>query len=639
MPVIMGTAGHIDHGKTALVKALSGIDCDRLAEEKKRGITIELGFAFLDLPDGSRLGIIDVPGHERFVKNMVAGAAGIDFVTLVIAADEGVMPQTREHLDICALLGVTTGLVALTKVDLVDADWLAMVTEDVRAALAGTFLEHAPILPVSAHTGQGLPELRQALADLAARYVPRYRSDVARLPIDRVFTLKGHGTVVTGTLVAGSLGVGDDVRLYPSEKKSKIRSLQSHGQPVETALAGCRTAANLANLDVEDVARGEVLARPGTLFPETCFEVELTCLASSPRPIKHRTEVHVHHGTREILARVHLLDRDALAPGQTAVCQIRFPEPMVGMCGDRVVIRSGAPLRTIAGGRVLAPMGLPVKRFDAAGLAALAALAKASGPDLVLAHLRRAESAGLGFARLLALTGFDSKTLDKALSRLCDHGQAALVDREGPEGRHYLHGETAAALTASLAAALADFHRREPLKRGISRSELASAWGKDLPPKLVHFLVERLVRGGELVADQDVVRLPDHAVSLAADQTALRQALVAAYRDGGLTPPNIKDILAPLGHTMPEALPVYKVLVAEGVLVKAQENMYFYRQAVDELIERVRGYFAAGNTDMGPAQFRELTGLSRKFLIPLLEYLDKTKITVRVGDKRLLRQK
>ena len=328
MPVIMGTAGHIDHGKTTLVKALTGIDCDRLAEEKKRGITIELGFAFLDLPNGSRLGIIDVPGHERFVKNMVAGAAGIDFVLLVIAADEGIMPQTREHLDICTLLGVRTGLVALTKTNMVDADWLAMVTEDVRDGLAGSFLADAPIYPVSAHTGTGLPELRQALAGLAERFAPKRRSDLARLPIDRVFTLKGHGTVVTGTLIAGTFRVGEAVRLFPSDKNSKIRSLQSHGEAVEESPAGRRTAVNLASLEVENIERGEVLARPGTLFPDRSWEVELTCLGSAPRGIKHRTEVHFHHGTREILARVHLLDRDRLDPGETAVCQIRFPEPM-----------------------------------------------------------------------------------------------------------------------------------------------------------------------------------------------------------------------------------------------------------------------------------------------------------------------
>ena len=637
MPVIMGTAGHIDHGKTTLIKALTGIDCDRLAEEKKRGITIELGFAFLDLPGGARLGIIDVPGHERFVKNMVAGAAGIDFVTLVIAADEGVMPQTREHLDICSLLGVTTGLVALTKTDMVDADWLAMVTEDVKNELAGTFLAEAPIFPVSAHTGEGLPELRTALAGLVEHFAPRRRSDLARLPIDRVFTLKGHGTVVTGTLIAGSFTVGDEVRLFPSDKRSKIRSLQSHGEPVEVSPAGRRTAVNLTGLEVDGIERGEVLARPGTLFPDLSWGVGLTCLGSAPRAIKHRTEVHFHHGTREILARIHLLDRDKLEPGQTAVCQIRFPEPLAGVYGDRVVVRSGVPLRTVAGGRVLSPMGRKVKRFDETATAELTALAEASGPALVALHLVRSGTDGLGFARLMTLTDLESKALDKGLAALCDKGEAALTDREGGEGRHFVHGTVVRRLAEALLTAVADYHKREPLKLGLSRSELASTWGKGLAPKLFHFVVERQLRAGKLTMDQDVLRLPDHKVSLASDQAKLRATLLAAYQAGGLTPPNVKDILEPLGLTFKEALPVYKVLMAEGLLVKAQENMYFCATAIAALIEKVRAYFASGATDMGPTEFREMTGLSRKFLIALLEYLDKEKITVRVGDKRQLR--
>jgi selenocysteine-specific elongation factor len=635
----MGTAGHIDHGKTTLIKALTGIDCDRLAEEKKRGITIELGFAFMDLPGGARLGIIDVPGHERFVKNMVAGAAGIDFVTLVIAADEGVMPQTREHLDICTLLGVTTGVVALTKADMVDADWLAMVTEDVRGELAGTFLAEAPIFPVSSHTGAGLPELRQALAGLAAGFAPRRRSDLARLPIDRVFTLKGYGTVVTGTLIAGTFKVGDDVRLFPSDKRSKIRSLQSHGETVEASPAGRRTAVNLAGLEVEDVERGEVLALPGTLFPDLSWEVELTCLPGAPRGIKHRTEVHFHHGTREILARVHLLDRDKLEPGQTAVCQIRFPEPMAGVHGDRVVVRSGAPLRTLAGGRVLSPMARKVKRFDEAAFAPLAALASATGTELAALHLSRAGTEGLGFARLMPLTDLESKALDKALSGLCDKGAAALVDREGKEGRHFVHGAVIGDLAASLLESVAAFHKREPLKLGLSRSELASTWGKGLSPKLFHFVVERQLRAGKLATDQDVLRLAGHKVSLASDQARLRATLLDAYRKGGLTPPNVKDILEPLSLTFKEAQPVYKVLQDEGRIVKAQENMYFDAEAIKGLIEKVQAYYQAGAADMGPAEFRELTGLSRKFLIALLEYLDKEKVTVRVGDKRQLRKR
>ncbi|MEL7641841.1 MAG: selenocysteine-specific translation elongation factor [Solidesulfovibrio sp.] len=639
MPVIMGTAGHIDHGKTTLIKALTGIDCDRLAEEKKRGITIELGFAFMDLPGGARLGVIDVPGHERFVKNMVAGAAGIDFVMLVVAADEGVMPQTREHLDICTLLGVQTGLVALTKADMVDEDWLAMVTDDVRAELAGTFLADAPLFPVSSHTGAGLPELRDALAALVADFAPRRRSDLARLPIDRVFTLKGHGTVVTGTLIAGTFRLGEDVQLFPTDKRSKIRGLQSHGETVEESPAGRRTAVNLPGLEVEDIARGEVLARPGTLFPDTVWEVELACLASAPRAIKHRTEVHFHHGTRELLARVHLLDRDKLEPGQTAVCQMRFPEPLAGVYGDRLVVRSGAPLRTMAGGRVLSPMGRKVKRFDPAAAPMLAALATATGPELVALHLDRAGVEGLGFARLMTLTDLESKALDKALAGLSDKGRAALVERDGKEGRHFVAGAVLTQLAATLADFVAAYHAREPLKLGISRSELASTWGKALSPKLFHYVVERQLRAGVLSTEQDVLRLADHKVSLASDQATLRATLLDAYRKGGLTPPNVKDILEPLSLTFKEAQPVYKVLMDEGRIVKAQEGMYFCAEAIAALIGKVRAYYAGGATDMGPAEFRELTGLSRKFLIALLEYLDKEKITIRVGDKRQLRGK
>ncbi len=532
-----------------------------------------------------------------------------------------------------------TGVVALTKADMVDAEWLEMVTEDVRGFLAGTFLAEAPILPVSSHTGQGLAELRNALAGLAEHFAPRRRSDLARLPIDRVFTLRGYGTVVTGTLIAGTLRVGDDVSLYPSGKRSKIRSLQSHGETVQESPAGRRTAVNLTGLEVEDIARGEVLALPGTLFPDTSFEVELSCLAAAPRAIKHRTEVHFHHGTREILARVHLLDRDKLEPGQTAVCQVRFPEPVAGVYGDRVVVRSGAPLRTVAGGRVLSPTARKVKRFDDNAMAVLAELAEASGPALAALQLRRAGAEGLGFARLMTLTDMESKGLEKALAALCDKGEAALVDREGREGRHYVHGAVAAELAGSLLDFVAVYHRREPLKLGISRSELFSTWGKGLSPKLFHFMVERQLRAGKLATDQDVLRLPTHKVSLASDQARLRQTLLAAYDGGGLTPPNIKDILEPLGLTFKEAQPVYKVLQDEGRLVKAKEDMYFSAAAINGLIERVQAFFAAGSTEMGPVEFRELTGLSRKFLIPLLEYLDKEKITVRVGDKRQLRRR
>jgi len=638
MPVIMGTAGHIDHGKTTLVKALTGIDCDRLAEEKKRGITIELGFAFMDLPPGKagprRLGVVDVPGHERFVKNMVAGAAGIDFVVLVIAADEGIMPQTREHLEICSLLGITTGVVALTKIDMVEPDWLMMVEEEVAAYLKGSFLEGAPIMPVSAHTGQGLAELKAELAKLAESYEPHRRSDLFRLPVDRVFTMKGYGTVVTGTLVSGKIRVGEDVTVYPGGLSSKVRTLQSHGAQVEEVAAGSRTAVNLSGLEVEELSRGDVLARPGSLFPSLSWDVELTCLKSSPRSIKHRKEVHFHHGAREVMARVYMLEGEALEPGQTAICRIRFTEPLAGVFGDRVVARSFSPLRTIAGGRLLSPLPHRVKRFSPA-VATLRGLGSGTPEEIVQAQLALAGAAGLTFAQLLVASSMETKALDKALQLMGGRQEAFLIDREA---RAYVSGTVVQALSDGLLAFLGEFHAREPMKPGVARGGLASTWGRRLSPKLFHFVLEGLLRKGAIAAEQELLRLPGHKVSLASDASALRQKLLDAYTAGGLTPPNMKDVLEPLNLTFKEAAAVFKVLQDEGRLVKIKEEMYFDAASVAGLIEKVVAFFAT-REDMHPQDFREVSGLSRKYAIPLLEYFDKEKLTVRVGDNRRLRKR
>lgn len=639
MPVIMGTAGHIDHGKTTLVKALTGIDCDRLAEEKKRGITIELGFAFMDLPPAKggaprRLGVVDVPGHERFIKNMVAGAAGIDFVMLVIAADEGVMPQTREHLEICSLLGISAGVVALTKTDMVEPDWLDMVKEEVAEYLKGSFLEGAAIVPVSAHTGQGLPELKAELARLADAYEPHRRTDLFRLPVDRVFTMKGHGTVITGTLVSGKIKVGEDATLYPSGLATKVRTLQNHGVQVEEVAAGSRTAVNLAGLEVEDVSRGDVLARPGTLFPSLSWDVELTCLKSSPRSIKHRKEVHFHHGAREVMARVYLLEGETLEPGQTAVCRVRFTEPMAGVYGDRVVARSFSPLRTIAGGRLLSPLPHRVKRFSP-GVDILRGLGAGAPEEIVLGQLALAGAAGLSFAELCVATSLESKALEKALQLMGGRQEAFLVDREA---RTYVSGKVVQELSEGLLAHLADFHAREPMKPGVARGGLASTWGRRLSPKLFHFVLEGLIRKGAIAVEAEILRLPQHRVSLTSDAASLREKLLAAYESGGETPPNLKDVLDPLGVSFKEAAPVFKVLLDEGRLVKVKEEMYYARAPLDAVIERTRTFFAE-REEMTPQDFREVSQLSRKYAIPLLEYFDKEKLTVRVGDNRRWRKR
>jgi selenocysteine-specific elongation factor len=636
MPVVMGTAGHIDHGKTALIKALTGIDCDRLEEEKRRGITIELGFAYLDFPEGRRLSIIDVPGHEKFVKTMVAGATGIDFVLLVIAADEGVMPQTREHLEICALLGITAGLVAVTKIDMADPELLELALEDIAAALKGTFLQNAPVFPVSAHTGQGIGELRAALQRMERELIPPRAQDIFRLPVDRVFTMKGHGTVVTGTMTSGSVSVGDEVAVYPTGEKGKVRGLQNHRESVALASAGRRTAINLQGLEVDDVRRGHVLAHVGELIPSVTWEARISCLSSSPRPLRHRGEAHLHHGTREIMARLFLRGADALAPVQSGICQIRFQEPVPAIFGDRFILRSFSPLRTVAGGMVLHPLGLALTRRDPAFAHKLELLATAPGAGdeaLILARIELAGRNGARFAELRLLTGLESKKLDTLLALLGGRRQILCFDREE---RIYVSLPVLESLCLSCLEFVAAFHKNNSLRKGVSRGALASGWGKALPPKLIHCIAGRLLGQGKLEAEGDALRLPGYSVTLGAGQRDLHGALKTLYTEAGFTPPTLKEALEALHVGSGELDPVLRLLVAEGELVRVEDGLYYARESLEALRGKVRAWFA-GHGDLDPGSFRDLTGLSRKFAIPLLEYFDATRLTVRVGNRRILR--
>ena len=642
MAIVMGTAGHIDHGKTSLVRKLTGIDCDRLEEEKRRGITIELGFAFCDLPGGGRLGIVDVPGHEKFVKNMVAGASGIDFVMLVVAADEGVMPQTREHLEICSLLGIKHGLVAVTKIDMVDPELLELAVEDISEFLKGTFLEGAPLFPVSSQTGEGVDKLRDYIVKQEKELAPRRRTDLFRLPVDRVFTLKGHGTIVTGTMISGSVKMGDALELLPKKLATRARSLQSHGESVEVAESGHRTAVNLQGLDVADVERGDVLALPGTLFPSDRWLVRLTCLGSSPRALRHRAEIHFHHEAREIAARLYFLDRDKLGPGETALCEVRLDEPLVGVFGDHCVVRAFSPLRTVAGGVVLDPISAGLRRRDATPdrVASLLGLEDASDEDRVRMQIELAGNRGANLAQLSVLTNLDSKRLDKVLQALSGKGKIFCFDREEK-------GYVAAGASAELAKrclAVADaFHKKEPLKQGMARGTLLSggtgreAWSKGIPPKLAFFVVERLLRSGELVSEGDVIRMASHTVSLKSDQAGLRDALLKAHEDGAFTPPNLKDVLEELSVDAKAAAPVLKLLCEDGSLVKVKDGLYFHGPVIQELKARMQAWFGS-HDDLDPAGFKELSGgLSRKYVIPLLEYFDRERVTIRGGDKRHFR--
>ncbi|WP_273525179.1 selenocysteine-specific translation elongation factor [Mailhella massiliensis] len=634
MSVIMGTAGHIDHGKTSLIRALTGIDCDRLGEEKRRGITIELGFAYVDLPGGERMGVVDMPGHERFVRTMVAGASGIDFVLLVISADEGVMPQTREHLEICTLLGVRHGIVALTKIDMVDADMLELATEDVRDFLKGTFLEGAPIFPVSSVTGQGLDALRAAIAEQSRRQVRR-RSDLFRLPVDRVFSLKGHGTVVTGTLVSGSAACGDEVELLPSGRRSHIRSIQSHGQGQETAEAGHRISLNLHGLAVEDISRGDVVTHVGTMKNSRRWIVELTCLKSSPRGLRHRGEVHFHHSARELAARLYFYDRDRLEPGETALAEAHFSEPVAGVFADRCIIRAFSPLRTVAGGSILYPLDTAPRRshIDETMRGRLLALPEADAETRTAVQLELSGRFGATLSDLSILTDLSGKQLEKQLSAMSGKGGAFCWDKDA---KCWISPVWLERLMARALAATEAFHKKNPLEHGMAKGVILSGMGAGVPPKLAHYVLERLLRSGRLMAEGELLRLPEHKVSLADDQQALKEALLKAHQASPLMPPNHTELFAELGISARQAQPIFKLLVGEGSLVKIKEDLYYLSSVMEELRQKVRDFLLA-HAEITPGDFRDISGISRKNGIALLEHFDKEQLTMRVGDKRVLR--
>ncbi len=631
MPLVLGTAGHIDHGKTSLVRALTGIDCDRLEEEKRRGITIELGFAHIPLPNGESLGIVDVPGHERFVKNMVAGAAGIDFVMLIIAADEGIMPQTREHLEICALLGIKHGFIALTKIDMVDAEWIDLVQEDIKTFLHGTFLQDAPIFPVSSTTREGIEPIKEYILNYTSKIQSNRESNIFRLPVDRIFTMKGHGTVVTGTLIAGEVKVGDEAVFMPDEVQTKVRGLQWHKSSANNASAGQRCAINVQNIEVGEVERGSVLAHPGTLFPSTRWMVMLHCLSSAPRALRARTEIHFHHGAREVSARLYFFDRDRLQPGESALTEIRFTSAMVGVWGDRCVIRAYSPLRTVAGGIVLHPIHAHLRRKDSdfeERFAKLCSLEQdLSLDERILSQLSLADEQGASFAKLMVLCNAHDKKLEKSLQLLSNKGEILCYDKEE---RIWIHVQAVTKLMEQCLKQAQTFHERDPLKVGMARGVLCPKQ----KPKLAHLVIERCLKAGTLVAEGDILRLSSHKVELDTQKSDLRSALLEAHIKGNTTPPNLKDVLEDLGVDAKKAAPVLKILVDEKLLVKVKDGLYYSAEIIDDIRERVKSWFD-DHDDLDPASLKEiLGGISRKYLIALLEYMDRERITMRVGDKR-----
>ncbi|MBI5843375.1 MAG: selenocysteine-specific translation elongation factor [Deltaproteobacteria bacterium] len=630
--IVLGTAGHIDHGKTSLVRALTGIDCDRLAEEKARGITIELGFAHLALPSGQRIGIVDVPGHEKFVKNMVAGATGIDVVALVIAADEGVMPQTREHLDICSLLAVKKGLVVLTKCDMVEEEWLEMVSDDIRTALVGTFLEDAPLVPVSSVTGAGLDELKAVLDDIVKDVAEAAGANIFRLPVDRVFTMHGFGTVVTGTLASGHAAVGDMVTLYPSGVRSKVRGLQVHNDSVTESFAGMRTAVNFQGLDKAAVKRGDVVAAPDTLKNSRMVDVWLSLLKTA-RPLKSRARVRFHTGSSEIMGKVVLFGCDELLPGQEAPAQMRLDEPVALIRDDRFVIRSYSPVHTIGGGRVLHPFPAKRKRGRPGTTESLIELSEAEGEALAELCVRLSDFGGISQAELAVATNFAGKKLKDSVEKLLSKKALVVVDKEA---RVFIHAETLARLEELALSALSAYHAANPLKTGMPKEELKSRLDDRIGPKTFHLLIASLSGSKKIEADQDLLRLAGYTVFLAEDEAAAEKKIRDAYEKGGLTPPYFKELTDGLGVSEKTARGILAHMVQENALVKVKEDLYFTRAALDDLKIRLVAHLKAQG-ELTPVQFKEMTNASRKYAIPLLEWFDSAKVTLRVGDVRRLR--
>src|SRR5262245_28249932 len=645
--IIVGTAGHIDHGKTSLVKALTGIDADRLKEEKERGITIDIGFADLTVGD-VHFGFVDVPGHERFVKNMLAGAHGIDLVMLVVAADESVMPQTREHFDICRLLEVKSGLVAITKSDLVDEEFLQLVEAEVGDFVAGSFLEGAPVLRVSSRTGAGLEELKKTISRLAAKAMERDDRAVARLPIDRAFTIKGFGTVVTGTLIAGRIRLGDELEFLPSisssgARRARARGLQVHGKSTTEAVAGERVAINLQGIDLGEVERGQALAPAGRLEASSMLDARLRLLESAPRSLRSRSRVRLHIGTAEVLARVVLLGRSELTVGETCFAQLRLETPTLTLPGDHFIVRSYSPMITIGGGVVVD--ALPGKhrlREAAQVVARLEKLSAADEMERIALLIEMAGERGLSQNEIAARSGSPDSVIKRAAEAITK-SRRAVTASPNPQGNlsPLIARPAFEELARRVRALLKEFHQRSPLESGMGREEIREKIFAQTPQDIFRAVIASLVERNEVVAEKDLLRLATHRVALSDQEQAAKDHLASLFARWGLQPMSLDEAIAQavsqvdprFGIDAGRARAFAQMLINSGELVRVAD-LLFHRSALEGLRETLRKFKAERGPKLDVSAFKDLTGVSRKYAIPLLEYLDLQRVTRRAGDVR-----
>jgi selenocysteine-specific elongation factor len=627
--IIVGTAGHIDHGKSALVEALTGTHPDRLEEEKRRGITIDLGFAFLE-EDRVRFGFVDVPGHERFVSNMLAGAAGLDLVLLVVAADESIKPQTREHFDICRLLGVKRGVIALTKSDLVDIDTLGLVRLEVEEYLRGTFLENAPIVAVSAKTRAGLQELKKELHRVATEVRGKDAAHHFRLPIDRAFAIKGFGSVVTGTLISGGIASGDEVELLPQQKLLRVRGVQSGGKAVERALAGQRTAVNLAGIEHTALQRGMVLATPGKFRATRRIDTRLELLPSAPK-LKQRTRVHVHAGTSETIAEIFIFGQSELAPGQNALAQMRLHDQVLVLPGDRFIVRQFSPVTTIGGGTVLDALARRPMVRDTGRVAFLETLERGDRVEILAAMAERAPG-GIGFQDIAARTAWRDDEIRDVARKLTASGRVKNV----AEPLILIPAKAFEETRQKIAARVERFHKENSLLPGISREDLRSSLGRRVRAETFRAALEELAAQKKLELQGELVKRTGSSINLDPDETRAKEQIEAAFAGAGLTVPAVKEVLGTLPVEAQRAEKILQMLLRDKNLVRITPELIFHRDALAHLKQRLFTYKKTKGERISVPIFKELTGISRKYAIPLLEYLDRERVTRRAGDERVI---
>ena len=628
--VIVGTAGHIDHGKSSLIEALTGTHPDRWEEEKRRGITIDLGFAFLE-EDAVRFGFVDVPGHERFVKNMLAGTSGIDLVLLVVAADEAIKPQTREHFDICRLLAVKHGVIALTKSDLVDRDTADLVRLELEEFVKGSFLEGAPIVAVSAKTGDGLAALKQALRE-EARKIPEKQLDrYFRLPIDRSFAVKGFGTVVTGTAISGQVATGDEVELLPAKQLLRVRGVQTGGKMVEGAGAGQRTAVNLSGIEHTAVRRGMVIAAPGRFAKTRRIDVRLRLLATAPL-LKHRTRVHFHAGTSESTAEVLLHEKTELLPGDSALVQLRLAEDVVVVRGDHFIVRQFSPVITIGGGRVLDPLARRPTRKDSGRVPFLETLERGSREDILRAMVER-NILGLALEDIVPRTGWMAPEVRIAAENLAKTEKVRMVSAEP---LLLLSGPQFQDIAKKLLARVELFHKENPLLPGISREELRASAGRRIRTETFRAALAELVNQNKVIAQGELVKKPGTEITLTPEETRAKEQIEQVFARAGLAVPSVKEVLAQLAIESRRAEKILQILLREKVLVRVSPELLFHRDALGKLPGLLEDYKKGKGERIGVPAFKELTGITRKYAIPLLEYLDRQRLTRRSGDERVI---